>query len=183
MFAFHLIQCIIATSVSLLVGSVAFIPVAPKTLSSKKPGTHFSIPSPSSSSLVVVIQKVSPATSNTALNLEPISFSLDVGNLMVGLAALLGHFWSTSKGVSIHKWPQTKRIWINNSRVWTNNLRLWTNDSTASKLTFASSKDWTNCSSFFPSPLQCCIGSLPVWQPVNKRHRYSRDLWRDFVIK
>ena len=84
--AFHLIKCILV-SASLLVGSAAFVPFAPKTLSCKKTVTHFSIPKPSSSSLVVVIQQISPATtSSTALNVETNNFDFTSAGFAVALA-------------------------------------------------------------------------------------------------
>ena len=71
MFTFHLIKCII---VSLLVSSAAFVPIAPKTLSSKISVTYS--PKPSSSSLVLVIQKISHATRSTALYMDAPSSDL-----------------------------------------------------------------------------------------------------------
>ena len=88
MFAFHWMKCIII-SVTLRVGSAAFVPFAPTTLSSKIHVTHFTCPKPqSSSSLVVVTQQISPATSSTALNVGPNNFNYDLRNLIVGSAAL-----------------------------------------------------------------------------------------------
>ena len=87
MFAFHLIKCIIV-SVLLLAGSAAFVPFAPKTLSSQNPVTHFSIPKPSSSYFVVVTQQISPVTSSTALNVEPNQLSYDLAAFGVALAGL-----------------------------------------------------------------------------------------------
>ena len=56
----------------------------------KKPVTHFSIPKPSSSSLVGVIRQISPATtSRTALNVESNNFDLNSAGFAVGLASLI----------------------------------------------------------------------------------------------
>ena len=89
MFAFHWMKCIII-SVTLRVGSAAFVPFAPTTLSSKIHVTHFTCPKPqSSSSLVVVTQQISPATSSTALNVETNNFDLVSAGFAVGLASLI----------------------------------------------------------------------------------------------
>ena len=86
MFPFHWIKCVIVSASSF-----------------KKPVTHFSIQKPSSSSLVVVIQQISPAaTSCTALNLESNNFNTTSAGFAVGLAALIMAYvpWV---GSSLHK--------------------------------------------------------------------------------